>query len=501
MLGRAGILALLYPWPSVRVQRSRRAVALLAGLGVAGAYAALAGLSVPTLRAVSMAGAAAVALLAGRPAQGWNALAAAGLVVLSIDPASLFEPAFGLSFLAVSGILLWQPRGGLVLRLTGCTIGASLATAPLLVALGLPVPCLGIVANLLLVPWFTAVVVPLGLVCALLSFISPGAAGLLVPLVQEATGAGIEGAVLLQSPSLLANTASSAVTVAFVAAVFMLRACLRGDFPVAAAAAALVVVLGVPAWPGRPGPPRRDPEILALDVGQGDATLVRSEDTAWLIDAGPRLGAFDAGRRVVLPALRAEGVRMLDVLVLTHPDRDHVGGAAAILERSSVGEIWVASGMLENPASIEIQRAAAARDVPFRIVTAGYEASLGTWRARVLWPPPGFRGGSSNGSGLVVRLEGAKGCAVLPADVPLSVEGGLAESATDCAVLKLGHHGSATSTGARWLDALDPSLAIASASRFRARLYPAPAVRARLLARHVTLYETARPTGPCRLSS
>ena len=153
-LGRLLALGALWVWPSPRVQRMRRGSALGLGLGTAAAYALLVGLSPPTLRAAAMAGVGVMAIFGGRPGASWNALCAAALGVLAIDPASLFTMAFLLSFSAVAGILVWQPSGGPVRRLLGCTLGASIATAPWVVHAGLPLSSGAPIANLVLVPLF-----------------------------------------------------------------------------------------------------------------------------------------------------------------------------------------------------------------------------------------------------------------------------------------------------------------------------------------------------------
>jgi competence protein ComEC len=492
LLGRLVGLAALYPWPSARLQRRRGTCAVLAGLVVASGYAALAGFSVPTLRAALMAAAAAAALLSGRRGAGWNGLSAAGLLILSLDPASLFEPSFGLSFLAVAGLLLWRPTGGVIGRLVGCTLGASLATAPLIAHLGLPLPALGIVANLLLVPWFTAVVVPLGLLTAALVLVAPSAAGLFSGALHAAAHVGYEAAGALGSPDLLPPLATPAWVSAPVLALFALRVRLRGEARracvlAAAAAFSLLPLIGGPSQAVRGGA-----EMLFLNVGHGDATLVRSERAAWLVDAGPALGRLDAGRRTVLPVLRAEGVGRIDVLVLTHADRDHIGGAPSVLRRVPVEEIWIAAATADDADFARVRLAAARRGVPLRVVAAGHVRRVGSWRARVLWPPPGYRPNHRNAGSLVVRFEGPGGCALLPGDAPLEVERRLARSLTPCSVLKLGHHGSEGSSGARWLAALAPELAVASASRVRADRFPGVALRERLRERRVTLYETSR---------
>ena len=482
-----------FPLPSRTLQRIRPRVALGVGLATAGGYAALAGLSVPTLRAVAMAAAGAVAVLSGRAPAGWNALLAAAGVVLAVDPASLFEPGLALSFLAVAGILLWRPSGGGLSRLVGCTLGASLATAPWLASMGLPLPVLSVLANLLLVPAFGLVAVPLGLLAASLVAASAEAAASVAVAARGAVGLGASAARLLESPDLLAGPVDPLGVAAVSSGLLALRSLHRGDRRLARGLAALAVGLALAAWPGpRQGGWRGTTEILFLEVGHGDATLVRSGPTHWLIDAGPRTTRFDAGRRIVLPALRAWGVDRLEVLVVTHADRDHLGGVAAVLERVPVGEVWLGRATLDDPALLRVRRVAAARGVPLRVVSRGDRASVGSWTARVLWPPEGSLPSHRNDAGVVLRIEGSEGCVLLPADVSQAVEAKILGSLRPCAVLKLGHHGSRTSTGPRWLEALDPELAVASASRGRTARFPAVQVRARLNARGVTLYETAR---------
>jgi competence protein ComEC len=316
---------------------------------------------------------------------------------------------------------------------------------------------------------------------------------LLSPLAHVAADAGLRGAELFASPDLLPASATPAPVAAVVAAAFALRVALRHELRlgcgIGVLAGLLALAAGITALraPARPGL-----EILFLDVGHGDATLVRDAGSAWLVDAGPRVGSFDAGRRVILPALRAEAVGRLDVLLLTHADRDHVGGASAVLERLGVGEVWVPPGMVEDPSFGPIRETAAARGVPLRIVASGYEAPLGRWHGRVLWPPPGFQPRSRNDGGLIVRFEGPGGCAVFPADASLAVERELVGGIDRCALLRLGHHGSETSSGAPWLAELDPDVAVASASRSRAEQFPGPGVRDRLRRRDTTLYETSR---------
>ena len=437
-----------------------------------------------------MACAGAVAVLGGRPSAGWNALALAALVVLAGDPGALFEPGFALSFVAVVGILVWSPpRGGLA-ALVHATLAASCATAPLVAALGLPLPPQFLFANLLAVPYFGAVVLPLGLVAGGVGAFWPAAAAILGPLARGCAELGIQLVEGFGGGDLLEGHAAAVrVALAGAAGAFALRLLgtrrVRGAVGVVVGAALLAALLPRPSVDV-------GASLLALDVGQGDALLLRDGGQAWLVDAGPRWGRFDAGRAVIQPVLRAEGVARLEVLVLTHADRDHSGGAAAVLERVPVGEMWLSPQAYASPALEPLRRRAAARRIPLRLVVAGTQGRLGTLHLRVLWPPAALHTTSRNRGSVVLRVDGPHGCALLAGDVPADVEHRLAAREAPCEVLKLAHHGSRSSSDALWLARLRPWVALASAGHRRHAPLPHPEVLERLRAARVTLYATYR---------
>lgn len=233
-----------------------------------------------------------------------------------------------------------------------------------------------------------------------------------------------------------------------------------------------------------------EPSLLFLDVGHGDAILLRAGRHAWLVDAGTRFAGFDAGRSVVLPALRAEGVRRLDALVLTHADLDHVGGAAAVLEALPVAELWLTAQTLAAPVLRRLRGLAARRGVAVRIVAAGRLRAPAGVSLHALWPPAELAPSGTNAGSLVLRVEAAGICALLMGDAPAAVERELALQPKRCEVLKLGHHGSATSSDPRFLDAFTPEIAIASAGRRPRSPLPNSRVRERLAARSISLWKT-----------
>jgi competence protein ComEC len=498
---------------SFGLRRSRRrallrrapALGLLAGMSVSLGYAALSGLGVPALRAVLMAWVGAAAVLGGRPGTVWNGLALSATAVLVLEPAALFEPGPWLSFGAVGGILLWRPAGSAVARLLGCTLGAGLATAPLLACLGAPMPAGSLLANGLAVPWFGCVVVPLGLAYAALGSLLGAPVPVLGQLAHASAELGIRLIAQLESPDLLAGLERPvAVACAAAGLAYALRALTTGRRALTAVALALGLGAALAALSDGVTP-RAGTSLLFLDVGHGDAVLARSGDEAWLLDAGPGPSpraprGFDAGRSVVLPALRSEGVRRLERLVLTHADLDHVGGARSVLERMPVGELWMTHASYRDRALAPLRRAAARRGVPIRLVARGAREPFGPARVHVLWPPAALPQPRKNAGSIVLRLDVEDACALLPGDVPGPVERALATAAGTgrCGLLKLSHHGSASSSDPAFLDRVDADVAVASAGRRRRGTLPHPDVRARLRRRDVTLWVT-RDSGALRV--
>jgi competence protein ComEC len=478
------------PW--LACLRRARSGALAAGLLAALAYAALTGPAVPALRSAAMALAGAVAIALGRHPASWNALAAAALVVLASDPAVLFEASFWLSFGAVAGLLAWRiPRGRLA-PLLHSTFAAGLATAPLLAGFGLPLPLGTLLANALLVPLVGIALVPPGLVVGVWAALRAAPDDPLLRVLRALAELSIRLAEQLESPDLLAAARHPALLgLALALLGFAARARVLGarrSSPCLVAGAALVVAeiwLGPRQWIG-------EPRAIFLDVGHGDAVLLQAGASAWLVDAGGRAGTWDAGRGVVLPALRALGVRRLDALAVTHPDLDHVGGAEAVLAGLPVGELWVTPLLLQHEEGWRLRRRAAARRIPVRVVARGDRLGGSGLALDVLWPPADAHPRSSNGGSLVLRARTPELCLSLPGDATAEVERALAAEHGACDVLKLAHHGSLTSSDPVWLDELRPRLAIASAGERRRSPLPHPRVRARLDERGVRLEETRR---------
>ncbi|MGH7573786.1 MAG: ComEC/Rec2 family competence protein, partial [Longimicrobiales bacterium] len=237
-------------------------------------------------------------------------------------------------------------------------------------------------------------------------------------------------------------------------------------------------------------------DIHAIDVGQGDALAIRSPAGRWIVvDTGIRSDDYDAGRSRVVPFLRQHGVRRVDILILTHPHADHIGGTIALLDAFDVGVIIdpaVAAG-----SEVYAETLGRARRLGVRWVAArpGREIALGDVVIQVLAPLENVLDASAdpNDYSAVFRLAYGRFGALFLGDAPMEVENELVArhgAALAAQLLKVGHHGSLTSTGDSLLAAIRPSLAIVSAGRRNRYGHPHARVLARLAGHGVRVLRT-----------
>ncbi|HEY8468880.1 MAG TPA: ComEC/Rec2 family competence protein, partial [Longimicrobiales bacterium] len=265
-----------------------------------------------------------------------------------------------------------------------------------------------------------------------------------------------------------------------------------------AAGAALAFLLVWPLVASRSGGDAL--EIHAIDVGQGDAFAIRTPDGRWiLVDAGPRTDRYDAGRARVVPYLLRRGTRRVDALILTHPDADHIGGAAAVLDALEVGVVVDPGQPAGKPLYIDLLREATRENVRWLAARSGRELRAGDVVLHFLHPEeePGanFLDGqpTANEFSVVFRLTYGRFAALFTGDAPAAVEERLVArhgAALRAQVLKVGHHGSSTSTSEALLAAVEPEIALLSLGRHNRYGHPAPAVIRRLERHGVRMLRT-----------
>ncbi|AFN78592.1 DNA internalization-related competence protein ComEC/Rec2 [Stutzerimonas stutzeri DSM 10701] len=450
------------------------------GLAFAGAlgYGWLAGFEVPVRRACLMVAIVLLWRLRFRHLGVWLPLLIALVGVLMVDPLASLQPGFWLSFVAVA-LLIWIFRGRLGVpswwrALLYAQWAMALGLLPAMLVLGLPVSLSGPLANLLAVPWISVLVVPLALLGSFL---------LWVPWLGEALLwlAGGLLAVLFELLALIAGWQPAWLASALplwawsLVALGTLVLLLPAGVPLRVLGTLLLAPL-LFAPDSRPEQGRA--EVWVFDVGQGLSVLVRTRDHALLYDAGPRYGDFDIGERVVFPSLRQLGLERLDLMMLSHADSDHAGGALAIQRAMPVGAVL--SGEPERlPAALDARSCRTGQRWTWN------QVNFSVWR----WP----QATNGNQASCVLMVEAAGERLLLTGDIDAQAERALVDGGMEVNArwLLAPHHGSNSSSSAVFLAAVAADGALISRSSHNAFGHPHPAVLKRLQNAGAELHDTA----------
>lgn len=484
LLSVSGLHVTLFAWLAAAVvaplwRRSRRlclwlpapTAARWVGVLAALAYALFSGWGVPAQRTVLML-AAVAGLRSLQLRWPWPVvLLGAGVAVTVMDPWAVLQPGFWLSFGAV-GLLMaagsdsardWRAHLRAALRTQAV---ATVGLAPLSLICFAQLSLVGLLANLVAIPLVSFVLTPL----ALLGGMAPPL-WTLAALLTQALMAWLAWLAAWPAAVWWLPTAPAwAQALGLVGATLIV---MRLPWRLRGAGLLMTVPL---LWPAVTAPPVGAFELRAPDVGQGNAVLVRTATHALLFDAGPVYApGADAGDRVLLPLLRAQGVRRLDMLLLSHRDTDHVGGAATLLRSVPVVELR---------SSLEATHPLQQAGPPVVRCEAGQAWVWDGVRFELLHPTAAHyaAGLKPNDLSCVLRVSAADGArALLAGDLEADQELALVRRLPDVQadVLLVPHHGSKTSSSAALLAAVQPSVALVQAG-YRSRFgHPAPGVLAR----------------------
>ena len=442
---------------------------------------------------------ACLAWMAARGRDRWYFLLVGAAVLLAWSPYSLLDPGFQLSFAAVASIFVLMPI--LERRLAGSPLPRALATVVAVsAACGLvtapitwfhfgAIPVLSVPANALAAP-VVAPILGFGLGAAALGSVLPGAA-LALAWANGWLVAYLAACARLVGSLPFAQVRSPAVLGGLVAVAGVVTLLVRGPRswrgPILLGAASVTVVVAAwTLWPRGPSvPPPTGLRISFLDVGQGDAILLQVPQGAVLVDQGPPEAR-------VAELVRGLGIRRLELLVLTHPQRDHIGGAADVIRLSRVDAVLDPRQPNQSPYEDEAIDVAHDRSVPVVRAHAGQIFHLGRLRLRVLWPDgPGRPGQDPNEHAVVVLASYGAVDALLTADAESNVTGRLRVPPVE--ILKVAHHGSADEGLPMLLDRLHPMLAVISVGTGNDYGHPAPSTLTALSERpELRLFRTDR---------
>lgn len=528
---------------------------LLICIALIPAYALLTGAAPPVIRAGLMAMIGLEAARRNRLKDGASILGIAVILMLLWDPYMLSSISFQLSVLITLGLILGvRPVSGLLpiphqaIRGTvAVTVVAQVVSFPLTIYYFNHFSLLSFPANLIFVPVISILVIPLTILALLLTYVSVNVAGWLSLLVTWMMKVILSGIDLLARLDPFGSVWPSPpvwwiVLYYLMVAVFIqcmiwykrieIKPISRNELKLSRKKWLLMAMLSATclamllAYGYNPERWRTEGEVSFIDVGQGDAILVRTPDRYnILIDSGgtlrfsrkgeewrERFDPYEVGKDTLVPIFKKRGIRQLDALILTHLDQDHIGGALAVLQEIPVRRI-IFNGMInKQDASIQLFNKALELGIPIYTAERGRSMKLGSHTNLTFLHPNPLNDGISldtkqNDASVVFLLQIYNSRFLMTGDMEERAELGLlswltgegayssmiaADEEADrrIDVLKVAHHGSKTSTIEAWLEYWQPSSAVISAGRNNMYGHPHPSVVERLLARDIAIYRT-----------
>lgn len=449
-------------------------LAFAAALG----YGLLAGFDVPVRRACVMIGLVLLWRRRFRHLGAWWPLLLALNAVLLMDPLASLQPGLWLSFGAVA-ILIFTFGGRLGpwrwwQTWTRAQWLIAIGLCPLLLILGLPISVSGPLANLIAVPWVSLVILPpalLGTVLLPIPYVGEGLLWLAGGLIDWLfTGLeSVAGHIPAWVPEAIP------VWVWVMATLGALLLLMPRGVPMRPLGWPLLLLL---VFPPRPLLDEGLADVWQLDVGQGLAILVRTRHHTLLYDTGPRFGDFDLGERVVLPTLRKLGVNSLDMMLISHADADHAGGARAVARGLPVTQ--VISG---DPSALPAELQAGACETGKQWTWDGVSFELWQWQSAT----------DRNQKSCVLQVEANGERLLLTGDIDTAAERVLLDSplAVPTEWLQAPHHGSRSSSSPALLAALQAKAVLISRGNGNSFGHPHPTVIARYQKRGMAIHDSA----------
>ncbi|MBN2090221.1 DNA internalization-related competence protein ComEC/Rec2 [candidate division KSB1 bacterium] len=483
-------------------------------------FAMITDLKAPVVRASIMAGVFLMGVQFQKFRNGYNTLALAALIILLINPLELFQIGFQLSFMAVLSILYLYPRlrhfiqkipllTGVycrkwlkyVLDLFLISLAVQIGTLPITLSYFFILPFFGILANIFVIP-LVGLILSLGIVSLLFSLISSWLAsfyGEVVEFLVWCIKSGIHlmanlpgshfyipqpgfASILLYFTFILVLTQWTNYRLRKICIIFIL---LTMNFTIWKS-----IFFNAPQL-----------TILNFDVGQGDAALIQFPDGPnVLIDAGEANADFDAGQRIISPYFLQNGIYHLDYMIITHPHNDHIGGIPSLMKNFSVGQIILSPWHQNSPEIQRILKLADSLKIQQKVINRGeiLQISPGSeiW---ILHPPLPDKNENShfieldkNNASVVIKIIYGQNSFLFMGDSEYEAETLLLpyENLLQSNYLKVGHHGSISSTSSAILNYIKPNLAVISVGEYNKFNQPSPVIISRLKSNQVQILRT-----------
>ena len=457
-----------------------KAGAVVALLGAI-VYAALAGFTLPTQRALIMLATTLGALILGYRIQFGRSLLLALFLVVLVDPVAILSRGFWLSFTAVA-VILWSIGGRLApwgnwRQGVQVQLSVSLGLLPLLILFFSQISLISPVVNLLMVPWFSLVLVPMTLI-GLPLLAAPPVAELWFSLLQTLSETTLG---LLEWCSSQTFAMTDLVQQDLLLLWFVLAGCLLLLMPAGMPGRGLGLLLCVPViFASAERPAQGEIWFTLLDVGQGLACVVETSDHILLFDTGPGRGDRSVADSVIMPFLRSRGHRTIDMLIVSNGDRDHAGGVEALTRSIHTKRI-----LAGNPELVEGSA---------RPCLAGNEWAWDGVHFQILHPNVTSELKGRNNHSCVLKIDSGDWTILLPGDIEQAAEAALIRAnpqqlRADLVVAP--HHGSNSSSTAEFVTAVDPQWVLFSTGYKNSYGFPKPAVVQRWQAQGARSLNTA----------
>ena len=482
-----------------RAMRLNRRHAIWAVLCVIWLYALITGMKPPVVRASIMGSMLLISQLLDRKLDGANMLAVAALAILVWAPLDLYAMGFQLSFCAVAGIMYMfnkveyffkthlfferlykNPAFQYIGSILVLSLVAQLASLPLTAYYFGRISIAGLVSNLVIVP---TVFITLALTfVALVSWI-------ILPISESFFSTALNWIIdfIVQVSTTMAGFSFSTIenwfpTTSWILGYFLILILIFSWNSKQIRWLAIMMILGLGTYINfkeEADNTSTEVKVTFLDVGQGDCAFIEFADGRnVLVDCGPWSPGYDAGERIITPFLRRKNITSIDMIFLSHPHLDHYGGAETLVNNFSVKKVVLADTTYKNNRFKQVVSVLKAKDLSIHIAKRGdiiddFEPA----RFWIMGPSPANAKlqREQNNASLIMQLRFGKTAFLFTGDAELAAETTVLPYRTmlKSAVLKVGHHGSRTSSSTAFLESIQPEYAILSLGSFNKFNHPA----------------------------